>query len=62
MIHYQRMRWPDRPTWAVYDDADYLGTIERTPRGQYHAGQTARDIDREAAYPSRRDAARALRS
>lgn len=62
MIHYQRMRWPEAPTWSVYDDDDRFGVIERTRMGRWHAGPASHAIDRETTYATRRDAASALRS
>lgn len=61
MIHYQRMRWPDLPTWAVYDGDDRLGVVERTQTGRWRAGVAAHTIDQETTYATRRAAASALR-
>ena len=61
MIHYQRMRWPDLPTWAVYDGDTRLGVVERTPGNRWRAGVAAHAIDHETTYATRRAAATALR-
>lgn len=61
MIHYQKQQWTSYPSWRVYDDDRHLGVIERTPYGKFAAGPTSYTVDRSKSFPTRIEAAKALK-